>query len=299
MLILKLMFIPCRANNYKPKFLESDFLFYLVVFLLALKLITIPFFIYFPKSAFFADLTRNALIELTNQERESLGIPFLDENPKLNEAAYLKAMDMMEKDYFSHQNKEGLSPWYWFKQTGYDYEFAGENLAIGFLDSEEVHQAWLNSFSHKENLLNPYYKEVGIAVLKGDFQGNETTVVVQLFGAPHIPLTEEKPEQSPPLKTSEEKLSIENKEVISYFKEETKQPISFQSINYYNSVQIITYTLLILLIASLVISVIIRPDIQHKDLIIRTIVLILILISALLIDKETVIQLIPHNLNIY
>jgi len=181
---VKILFIPCEENAYKPHFLESEYLFHYVLVLLALKLIALLFIVYFPKTIFFADLTKTALINLTNQERSTLGVSTLAENSTLDQAAYEKAKDMLSSDYFSHWSPTGVSPWYWFKKAGYSYKMAGENLAIGFLDSEEVVNAWLNSPSHRENLLNSNFREIGIAVLSGDFQGSDTTVVVQLFGSP-------------------------------------------------------------------------------------------------------------------
>jgi len=179
---LKLIFVPTRENNFRPKFLTSRVLLYCLLILFILKIITVPFLIYFPKSALFGDISKIALIKILNHDREEAGIGPLKENTVLNNAAVLKAKDMLAKDYFSHQSPEGVDPWHWFKIAGYNYKIAGENLAIGFLDSGEVNQAWLDSPSHKANLLNSNYKDVGIAVLTGDFQGNETTVVVQLFG---------------------------------------------------------------------------------------------------------------------
>ncbi|PIT94600.1 hypothetical protein COT96_03040, partial [Candidatus Falkowbacteria bacterium CG10_big_fil_rev_8_21_14_0_10_38_22] len=141
----KLIFIPCKENRYRPKVLDTKFLLYYLIFLFTLKILIIPFIIYFPKSIFFAEITNNAIIEFTNQERQLTGLSFLKENPVLDQAAYLKAQDILEKSYFSHKSPEGISPWYWFKKAGYDYKFAGENLAIGFLDSEEVINAWYDS----------------------------------------------------------------------------------------------------------------------------------------------------------
>jgi len=181
---VKILFIPCEENSYKSHFLESEHLFHGVLVLLALKLIAILFIVWFPKTIFFADLTKTALINLTNQERSTMGVSTLAENSVLNQAAYEKAKDMFSSDYFSHWSPAGVSPWYWFKKAGYSYKMAGENLAIGFLDSGEVVNAWLNSPSHRENLLNSNFREIGIAVLSGNFQGSDTTVVVQLFGSP-------------------------------------------------------------------------------------------------------------------
>jgi len=345
----KLTFIPSKENKYRPNFLEGRFLFYCVVGLLVLKLITIPFFAYFPRSIFFADVTKTALLKLVNQERGATGVQSLNESQKLNEAAYLKARDMIEKDYFSHQSPDGLSPWYWFKQVGYNYKSAGENLAIGFLDSEEAHQAWLDSPSHKANLLNPDYNEVGIAIARGDFQGNETTVVVQLFGVPQTtisstaakeeptptveipkkeeilpePKAEEKPQENilPEKEQPKEEPKEQPKEQEGVLSEKEEESVisggtspqtvestkavpafnffQFISFNYYDLIQKITYGALILIIASLMINIFVKFNIQRKDLILKTIIFIVILISFVLLDKGVIIQLIPHEFSIY
>jgi hypothetical protein len=322
---LKLIFIPCQDNKYRPKFLASQFLTYYLIILLILKFLTIPIFIYFPKTIFFADISKISLINLTNKEREELGIQPLKENLKLNTAATLKAMDILEKDYFSHQSPQGISPWYWFKEAGYDYKFAGENLAIGFLDSKEVIQAWKESLLHKKNLLDPNYQEIGIAVMKGDFKGNETTVVVQLLGTTQ-PLPTEKPEVITKLPEKEilpEKKEIsaekevlpEKEEIVA---EETPPQVeekvveekvardkltfnffAFFTSDYFNLLQKIIYSSLILIIISLVINIFVRIDIQHRDLIFKTLGFVVLLLLFLFIDEITIIKLIPHNFEIY
>jgi len=180
---LKTIFIPCQENKYRPKLLDSNFLFYYLIFILLLRLFTFPIFIYFPHSSFFASLTKDDLIELTNQDRRALGLEPVKEDPLLSQAAVLKAQDMIALDYFGHYSPQGKSPWYWFDQVGYKYQKAGENLAIGFVDSEEVFQAWKNSPSHWQNIVNPSYRDIGIAVVRGNFQGQDVTLVVQLFGS--------------------------------------------------------------------------------------------------------------------
>lgn len=184
----KSIFIPSR-KKISP--LESNILAWCVLLLFLFKVISILFLFNFPYSTFFAEISKNVLLNLTNQERKSLGVTPLRENSKLNRAAYLKAKDMLGKDYFAHTSPDGLNPWYWFSKVGYNYQYAGENLAIDFLDSEELYQAWDNSPSHRENIINSKYKEIGIAVLTGEFEGAETTVVVQLFGAPIKALAKE------------------------------------------------------------------------------------------------------------
>jgi len=324
---LNLIFIPNEENNYRPKFLDSKILYYYVILLLILKIaIVSPFLFCLPRGLFSADLTKTDLIKLTNATRESLGFQPLKESPVLEEAAYLKAEDMIENDYFAHQSPTGISPWHWFREAGYNYQYAGENLAIGFFESEEVNKAWIDSLSHKRNLLNPNYSEIGIAVLKGDFQGKETSVVVQLFGTPKT-VVEKKEKEIPQEKVipKEEKTPTtivkeevatsvaeevttsvaivstqpnQPKEVLSAFQEpENKNTFafyffSFLSSEYYNLLQKIVYGSLALIIISLLITFLFdifvyqKYAIQYKDIIFKTIGFSALLIILIFLDFD-------------
>lgn len=309
---LKLFFIPCLENNFRPKFLAGKTLIWVILVLFFLKALTIPFLIYFPKHFLFGEITKSFLIDLLNKERKARGLEPLKENKKLEKAAFLKAQDILEKDYFSHKSPEGIEPWYWFEIVGYNYKLAGENLAIGFLDSEEVHSAWLDSPSHKANLLNPNYKEVGIAVMKGNFKENETTVVVQLFGAPKESdrglkvttksqteeyLSNEKISSNNFANQNQaEKISPKIKEIKEYA---TLKSLNFLNYKYHKILQIIIYGLLGLIILSLILNIFINIKVQHFDLILKTIIFIAILTSFVLFDKLTIINFIPHEFYIY
>jgi hypothetical protein len=96
----------------------------------------------------------------------------------------MKANDMAAKSYFAHTSPEGIDPWYWFNQAGYKFSYAGENLAIDFSDSDAVNSAWMNSPTHRANLLDQHYTEIGIATAQGLYQGHVTTFVVEEFGKP-------------------------------------------------------------------------------------------------------------------
>lgn len=307
----KLLFIPFKANSFRPKFLQSKFLLYFVICLLIIKIISVVVFINFPKNIFFADITRTTLITLLNQERSSLGIQPLVENEKLDEAALLKAKDILEKDYFSHQSPEGIAPWYWFSKIGYSYKYAGENLAIGFLNSEDVYKAWFNSISHKENMINPNYKEIGTAVLTGDFQGNNTTVIVQLFGSPKTTNTPivKKTEDIEPVIVEENNTIIQNTiipqgEVLS---QSTRAPLGEGSIMYYkflnfvfyDSDKIFEYTVYFLLTltgVALLLNILINFNIQDRHLILRSLIIIILLSVTILLNKETINQIIPYKI---
>jgi hypothetical protein len=214
---MKTTFFPHKGNQYRPKFLNGDFLFYYATVLLLLKVLILPFIFSFSQSVFFADLTKTSLVNLANEARQEIGYSSLKENPVLSQAAYLKAMDMLEKGYFSHYSPAGVSPWHWLQQAGYDYRLAGENLAVGFLESDQVHTAWMNSLSHKENILNCKYEEIGMAVVKGNFQGKETALVVQFFGTPRVLAASEPLLASAPAveELTVESLPVEEPEVFS------------------------------------------------------------------------------------
>lgn len=125
-----------------------------------------------------------ALVELTNEDRAKEELGTLSVNPLLVAAAQAKADDMAAKGYFAHVTPDGYQPWHFIQEAGYEYSSAGENLAVNFSDSENVEDAWMNSPTHRANILNAKFTEIGIATAKGEYQGRTTTFVVQMFGAP-------------------------------------------------------------------------------------------------------------------
>jgi len=124
-----------------------------------------------------------AVIKLVNQERTDRGIESLAIDKELSQAATEKANDMFVHNYFAHVSPSGVTPWQWIGQSGYDYSFAGENLAINFTDPQSQHEAFMKSDSHKKNILNLKYKEIGVAVATGTMNGKQTIITVQEFGA--------------------------------------------------------------------------------------------------------------------
>jgi uncharacterized protein YkwD len=134
----------------------------------------------------FASVVNSVLVDLTNTDRSAYNLGTLAVNDTLVAAAQAKADDMAAKSYFAHTSPEGLDSWHWFKQAGYDFQHAGENLAVDFSDSADVERAWMNSPSHRDNILNGKYTEVGIATAVGTYQGHSTTFVVTMFGSPRL-----------------------------------------------------------------------------------------------------------------
>lgn len=120
---------------------------------------------------------------LTNTKRQAAGLPTLVMDDQLSLAASLKAKYMLEKNYWAHNAPDGTTPWFFFKKVNYDYVYAGENLARGFSSSSDIVNAWMASQTHKDNVLSKNYQEVGFAVLDGKLLGEDTTLVVEMFGS--------------------------------------------------------------------------------------------------------------------
>jgi len=129
-------------------------------------------------------ITPAKMLNLTNQSRKENGLFALTVNRKLVSAAEEKTDDMFKFQYFEHNSPSGVTPWDLIKTAGYDYRYAGENLAIDFITAESAHKALMASDSHRENILNQNYTEIGISVKRNVFEGSESIIVVMEFGVP-------------------------------------------------------------------------------------------------------------------
>ncbi|OGK28467.1 hypothetical protein A3C28_04100, partial [Candidatus Roizmanbacteria bacterium RIFCSPHIGHO2_02_FULL_39_9] len=179
------LFTPKETNNFRARVLHAKFLTYYLIFFLVLgfgiKLISNHSG---QVLGYATDITKEKLLELTNEVRIKNDAQRLNYNQQLELAAQKKAADMFAKNYWSHYSPEGKTPWDFILGAGYNYEFAGENLAKNFLFSQGVIDAWMNSPTHKENIVRRDYSQVGFAVVNGILNGEETTLVVQMFGKP-------------------------------------------------------------------------------------------------------------------
>jgi uncharacterized protein YkwD len=132
-----------------------------------------------------SDLTRQGTISETNLQRIYKGLPSLSENKKLNFAAEAKAKDIFTKQYFDHISPSGKGPSNLVEEAGYDFIAVGENLALGnFENDRDLVNAWMESPGHRANILSNKYSEIGIAVVKGTFEGKIAWVAVQEFALP-------------------------------------------------------------------------------------------------------------------
>src|ERR1700690_2406073 len=140
------LFVPRQSNNHKAKILHSSFLL-LIVFLflgmqIALQIVT-------PKAGkvlgYAANISPSEVERLTNVQREQNGLGDLSDNSELDAGALAKGKDMLAKGYWAHVAPDGTQPWAFFVSHGYDYRYAGENLARDFSDAQSAVNAWMAS----------------------------------------------------------------------------------------------------------------------------------------------------------
>jgi len=182
---LRHLFTPHHTNNQRPKILHLQSLVILFSLLLIFQS-TISFVeYYYPKVLGYASqIPIDRVLELTNQERQKYDLPPLTLNDHLSDAARRKAADMFAQNYWAHNAPDGTKPWKFILAAGYNYLHAGENLARDFTTPENIVAAWMASPTHRDNILNPRYQDIGFAVVDGQLTGGETTLVVQMFGTP-------------------------------------------------------------------------------------------------------------------
>ncbi|MGI6763898.1 MAG: S-layer homology domain-containing protein [Anaerovoracaceae bacterium] len=118
---------------------------------------------------------------LTNKEREKAGVPLLSYNHDLEKAAQAKAEDMWKNDYFDHNSPVYGTPFELINKFNITYSSAGENIAYNYRTPKEVVNGWINSPSHKENLLHKGFTDVAFGFYDGSSSG---MYWVQLFIKP-------------------------------------------------------------------------------------------------------------------
>jgi len=204
-------FIPQEKNNYRADILKNGFL----ILLVGIYLLNQSFIKYLTISrpgilGYSSEITAQKVFDQTNNERTKLGLAPLKYNSVLSDSASKKAKDMFADNYWAHTAPDGMTPWDFLKSVGYKYSVAGENLARDFYDTESLLKAWMNSPTHKANIIHPKYQEIGIGVVNGTLGGIKTTLVVQHFGTPIVPVVSK---DTP--STNDEPSSLQPEEVIT------------------------------------------------------------------------------------
>jgi hypothetical protein len=294
-------FIPCAENNFRPKSLENRSFFVFVVIIIAIKLLGVVSYFEYLGADIYNQIAKVDIYSLTNQIRQENGIGILNTKPQLELSAQLKLNDMIQSNYFAHESPSGYNPWHWFDKAKYNYLIAGENLAMNFISSKEVINAWLNSETHKKNLLYKDFTDIGVAVATGKINNQETIVVVQHFAKPvivtptRVSTIKSIPIKTPSIKASTPKPSVMVSPIVPA---QTKiDPISLKAIaskvkgattlpskaTIANSAYYVNLTLRYLLIIIgvvtvllLVLKVFVAIRVQYPVLILRSVVLILL-----------------------
>lgn len=178
------LFVPHHSNNHRARILHFDsLLFFVVLFLWGLLLLPVTKTRLPDVLGVSIDISTQQLLSITNKDRLIDGEQPLTLNTQLSQAAAEKAKNMFAKNYWAHNAPDGTTPWVFIKDSGYDYIYAGENLARGFTTANGVVTAWMNSQGHRDNMLSKNYKDVGFAVMQGKLNGEDTVLVVEMFGS--------------------------------------------------------------------------------------------------------------------
>jgi len=114
------------------------------------------------------------MLELINAERSTAGLNELALDPEISEVARLHSEDMWRRQYFAHENPDDESPIERMSEGDIDFEFAGENLALA-RTVLRAHRGLMESPGHRENILDPGFRRVGIGVVDGGMYGKMFT----------------------------------------------------------------------------------------------------------------------------
>jgi uncharacterized protein YkwD len=125
-----------------------------------------------------AGVQRDSVLLLTNSARSSAGGPGLVLDALLTAVAHAHARDMAERAYFDHTSPEGKTFSQRLRESGASYSTAGENIARNFSAKGAV-DAWLNSTGHRQNMLNPAFRRLGVGVFRT--LSSPYTYYVQVF----------------------------------------------------------------------------------------------------------------------
>lgn len=181
--LFRKLFIPHEENDFKPDILQKAAVVgMMLMVLLSFSLANFQSIVWINSEWLVSTVLPAIVTDATNKARSEQNLSSLRRSELLDRVANLKAEDMAKSGYFAHWSPQGVSPWYWFGLVGYDYVYAGENLAVHFTDSERVVEAWLDSPTHRANIMNNNYSEIGIGTAKGEYEGYDTVFVVQMFG---------------------------------------------------------------------------------------------------------------------
>jgi|GEM_PF-678587 len=189
---LKDFFIPHAGNNHHPHLLHTKRAVGYSVFFVGLKAAAVLMASSLPLQAFMMpdvlEQQRQEILALVQAVREQAGGADFALAERLQNSAQAKSADMARNEYFSHTGSDGRGLRYWLEQAGYNFRFAGENLAVGFADAQSVVNAWVKSPLHYQNIIDSDFSETGLGLESGEYAGKESVFITQHFGSPLVAL---------------------------------------------------------------------------------------------------------------
>jgi uncharacterized protein YkwD len=108
------------------------------------------------------------MLDLTNAVRQASGCPPLRLSPQLNEAAMRHSEDMAANDHFDHAGTDGSSHIARAAEAGYPGRYVGENIAAGNATPEDTLAQWMDSDSHRANVLDCSFTELGVGYAENE-----------------------------------------------------------------------------------------------------------------------------------
>ncbi len=121
-------------------------------------------------------ITKENIVAVTNRSRQALGLHSLEANTYLTKLAQQRAEYLASHGEFQHLLSQA-------DVIGTDWKAVGENLAVSFTSVTTMQEAWITSRKHFRVMSAPYYRDIGVGIATGTFNGvTDTTFVVVLFG---------------------------------------------------------------------------------------------------------------------
>jgi uncharacterized protein YkwD len=125
--------------------------------------------------------TNSDIVAGINKERSARGLTPLTVDPMLTKAGQDRAQYLASVGQIFHVTAPVGTPWKELSQVGYTYTYAGENLALGYNTPTETVYRWMNSPTHRDNILGNNYTDIGVGVSMGMYQGRVAPYVVVYF----------------------------------------------------------------------------------------------------------------------
>lgn len=301
----KKYFIPHAGNKFEPHILHPKRCWFYAALGLGIKAALLIFVLLLPAQAFLMPdilaVEQSKIIMLTNNFRLSENRSKLYENPKLAASAFAKAKDMAEREYFSHETPDGRRLENFLRDINYKYIYAGENLAIGYFDAESVLSAWKESPTHRANLLDSDYTEIGVGMANGKYLNSPNLFIAQHFGRPtaesavagvkndlnqepfiSASMAAQKEIELPPIKNSTAS-GLKNSEFSLLSKYSVAKHVLSGTMPIFGFSKMLYFAMVIFFVLALFLNISVEYKIQHRYAIIRSLALIGFLVGLWLI----------------